>query len=286
MNESISIVVAPPCYQNERRHAAKGEARGAATMSIQRHSIVTPEAVAVRVDIAELGSRVGAALIDGLILGGVLIVIQILVGIAGTIGLLGLDGDLAAALYAAFLLLIAFGYHPFFEEIWNGQTPGKRAFALRVIQTDGQPVGLGPVLLRNLLWPFDVLLVAMGAFLILFTRRRQRLGDLVAGTIVVRQPKMAQPSPVPLQIPPDADLPPLDTTLLTEEEYELMRSFLERRWQLAPAARMALGNELGNLAWSKVPGAQAYTWGPEVLLEAVLVTVRRQSLGFRGTVGG
>ena len=255
-------------------------------MSIERHSIVTPEAVAVRVDIAELGSRVGAGLIDGLILGGVLTVIQILVGVAGTIGILGLGGDLAAALSVAFLLLVAFGYHPFFEEIWNGQTPGKRAFGLRVIQTDGQPVGLGPVLLRNLLRPFDVLLVAMGAFLILFTRRRQRLGDLVAGTIVVRQPKMAQPSAVPLQIPPDAELPPLDTTLLTEEEYELMRSFLERRWQLAPAARMALGNELGNLAWSKVPGAQAYPWGPEVLLEAVLVTVRRQSLGLRGSVGG
>src|SRR5437016_8674043 len=277
MNESISIVAASACYQNERRHAA----RGGATMSIERHSIVTTKAVAERVDIAEIGSRVGAGLIDGLILGGILTVIQIPVGFAASSGILGLGGDLAAALYAAFLLLIAFGYHPFFEEIWNGQTPGKRAFALRVIQTDGQPVGLGPVLLRNLLRPFDVLLVAMGAFLVLFTRRRQRLGDLVAGTIVVRQPKMAQPSPVPLQISPDADLPPLDTTLLTEEEYELMRSFLERRWQLTPAARTALGNELGNLAWSKVPGAQAYTWGPEVLLEAVLVTVRRQSLGSR-----
>src|SRR5438876_1116827 len=143
-----------------------------------------------------------------------------------------------------------------------------------------------PVLRPYLLRPFDVLLLLLGAILILFTRRRQRLGDLVAGTIVVRQPKMAQPSPVPLQISPDADLPPLDTTLLTEEEYELKRSFLERRWQLAPAARMALGNELGNLAWSKVPGAQAYRWGPEVLLEAVLVTVRRQSLGLRGSVGG
>jgi uncharacterized RDD family membrane protein YckC len=246
-------------------------------MSIEAHSIVTPEAVAVRVDIAELGSRVGAAVIDALILGAVLLAIQILVGVAGLLGLLGLAGGLPAALYVAFILLLVFGYHPFFEEIWNGRTPGKRAFGLRVIQTDGQPIGLGPVLLRNLLRPLDIAVVAIGLFLILFTRRRQRLGDLVAGTIVVRQPKMAQPSPVALGIPADADLPPLDTTLLTEEEYGLIRSFLERRWQLDPAARMALGNQLGNLAWSKVPGAAAYVWGPEVLLEAVLVTVQRRS---------
>ena len=246
-------------------------------MSIETHSIVTPEAVAVRVDIAELGSRVGAALIDGLILGGILTVVQILVGVAGLVGFLGLDSGLTAAFYVGFLLLLLLGYHPFFEEIWNGRTPGKRAFGLRVIQTDGQPVGLGPVLLRNVLRPFDVAVVAIGLFLILFTPRRQRLGDLVAGTMVVRQPKMAQPSPVALSIPPDADLPPLDTTLLTEEEYGLMRSFLERRWQLDPAARMALGNQLGNLAWSRVPGAPAYVWGPEVLLEAVLVTVQRRS---------
>ena len=246
-------------------------------MSIEAHSIVTPEAVAVRVDIAELGSRVGAAVIDVLILGAVLLAIQVLVGVAGILGLLGLAGGLGAAFYVGFLLLLVFGYHPFFEEIWNGLTPGKRAFGLRVIETDGQPVGLGPVLLRNFFRPIDIAVVAIGLFLILFTRRRQRLGDLVAGTIVVRQPKMAQPSPVALGIRPDADLPPLDTTLLTEEEYGLIRSFLERRWQLDPGARMALGNQLGNLAWAKVPGAAAYVWGPEVLLEAVLVTVQRRS---------
>jgi len=246
-------------------------------MSIEAHSIVTPEAVAVRVDIAELGSRVGAAVIDALIIGAVLLAIQILVGVAGLLGLLSLAGGLPAALYVAFILLLIFGYHPFFEEIWNGRTPGKRGFGLRVIQTDGQPVGLGPVLLRNLFRPLDIAVVAIGLFLILFTRRRQRLGDLVGGTIVVRQPKIAQPSPVATGIRPDADLPPLDTTLLTEEDYGLIRSFLERRWQLDPGARMALGNQLGSLAWSKVPGASAYVWGPEVLLEAVLVTVQRRS---------
>lgn len=246
-------------------------------MSTDTNSIVTPEAVAVQVDIAELGSRVGAGLIDGLILGGVLVVLSILTAITGALGILNLGGGLGGILFGAFIVLLILGYHPFFEEIWNGRSPGKRAFGLRVIQTDSQPVGLGPVLLRGLFRPFDAILLGLGLFLILLTPRRQRLGDVVAGTIVVRQPKMAQPAPVALGIAPDAALPPLDTTLLTEEEYALIRSFLERRWQLEPGGRMALSNQLGNLVWSKVPGAQAYVWGPEVLLEAVLVTIQRRS---------
>jgi uncharacterized RDD family membrane protein YckC len=250
--------------------------RNESILKAETNSIVTPEAVAVRVDIAELGSRVGAGLIDVLIIAGVLLVLSILTAVTGALGILSIGGGLGAGLYAGFIVLLILGYHPFFEEIWNGRTPGKRAFGLLVIQTDGQPVGLGPVLLRALFRPVDVV-VGLGLFLILLTRRRQRLGDLVAGTIVVRQPKMAPPAPVALGIPPDAELPPLDTTLLTEEEYELIRSFLERRWQLEPGARMALGNQLGNLAWSKVPGAQNYVWGPEILLEAVLVTVQRRS---------
>ncbi len=245
-------------------------------MSTETNSIVTPEAVAVTVDIAELGSRVGAGLIDGLILGALLMVVSILTGVASALGFLALGSGLAGALYTAFILLLIWGYFPFFEEIWSGRTPGKRAFGLRVIQTDGQPAGLGPVLLRNLIRPLDVGVAMVGLFFMLLTPRRQRLGDLAAGTIVVRQPKVDQPAPVTLGIAPGTELPPLDTTLLTETEYGLIRSFLERRWQLDPPARMALGNELGNLAWSKVPGAQAYVWGPEVLLEAVLVTVQRR----------
>src|SRR2546422_7524046 len=115
------------------------------------NTIVTPEAVAVNVDIAALGSRVGAALIDWLILGGVLIVVSILTGFAASTGLFTIAGGLPAALYVGFILLLIWGYFPFFEEVWNGRTPGKRAFGLRVVQTDGQPLRLGPLLVRNLL---------------------------------------------------------------------------------------------------------------------------------------
>lgn len=246
-------------------------------MSSGTNSIVTPEAVAVHVDIAELGSRVGAAAIDVAILGAWLVVVGILTGLAASSGLFSIGGGLAGAVFAGFILLMVWGYFPFFEEVWNGRTPGKRAFGLRVVQTDGQPVRLGPVLVRNLIRIVDLAVVMVGVFFIFFTRRHQRIGDLFAGTIVIRDPKVAPPSPAPLTIPPGTELPPLDTALLSEAEYGLIRSFLERRWQLDPGARIALGNQLGNLVWSKVPGAAAYVWGPEILLEAVLITVQQRS---------
>lgn len=246
------------------------------------NSIVTPEAVAVRLDIAEFGSRVGAGLIDYLVLGAVILVISLLAQVAVAIGLFSLDSGLSAAIFTGSLLLVFWGYFPFFEEVWSGRTPGKRAFGLRVIQTDGQPAGLGAVLLRNLLRPVDSILL-IGLFFMLFTRRHQRIGDLAGGTLVVRQPKVARPSPVALSIPPDAALPPLDTTLLNETEYGLIRSFLERRFSLDPGARYSLGMQLGNLVWTKVPGAHAYVWGPEMLLEAVILTVQRRS---RETMSG
>jgi len=227
----------------------------------------------VTLDIAELGSRLGAGLIDAAILGAVLAALALLAGVAGSLGLLGLASDLPGAAFAALLLALVWGYFPFFEEVAGGRTPGKRALGLRVIQTDGQPAGLGPVLLRNLLRPVDLLFI--GPFLMLLTRRHQRLGDLAAGTLVVRQGRTSQPMPLMVQYPPDANLAPLDTALLTEQEYELVRSFLERRHQLDPPARAALAAQLGAMVRARVEGAQAYAWD-EVLLEAVVVTVQRR----------
>src|SRR6266540_5530654 len=167
------------------------------------NSIVTPEAVALTIDTAGFGSRLGAWLLDALILGAV----------AGSLGLLGLGGDLGGVVLAAIMLAVWWGYFPFFEEVMGGRTPGKRALGLRVVHTDGQPAGLGAVLLRNLIRPLDM--AGLG-LLMLVTRRHQRLGDLAAGTMVIRQGRVYQPAPVQLYYPPDPSLPPLDTTLLTE----------------------------------------------------------------------
>jgi uncharacterized RDD family membrane protein YckC len=252
------------------------EPAGSSSPAADPNSIVTPEAVEVALDVAELGSRVGAGLIDAAILALVVTALTLLAGVAGSIGLLGLAADLPAAVFSALALALVWGYFPFFEEVADGRTPGKRALGLRVIQADGRPAGLGAVLLRNLLRPVD--LVVVGPVLMLTTPRRQRLGDLAAGTLVVRQAALPRPAPLAVSYAPDAALPALDTALLGEQEYGLIRSFLERRGQLDPGARAGLAAQLGAMVRARVPGAEAYGWD-EPLLEAVAVTVQRRSRG-------
>jgi uncharacterized RDD family membrane protein YckC len=236
--------------------------------------------VALDLDLAELGSRAGAYAIDFAVQLGLWIVFALATGITGALGLLG--SNFPALLFIVAALVIFWGYFPFLEAIWNGRTIGKRALGLRAIQTDGQPAGLGPLLLRNLLRPLDMFII--GPVLMITSRRHQRLGDMAAGTIVVRASRGAPPAPVMFQYPPNPALPTLDTSGLTDQDYALIRSFLERRWQLDPGARVALAAQLAGMARAKVPGMEAAgmpaMWGPyqvnpdEAVLEATLASVR------------
>ena len=242
------------------------------------NSIVTPEAVAVSLDVAELGSRLGAWFIDAGIQFGLLIVLFILLGLAGSVGAFQASPDISAVVVIGVVLLVFWGYFPFFEEVWSGRTPGKRAMGLRVIQTEGQPARLAAILLRNLLRPVDM--VAIGPILILLTNRRQRLGDLAGGTLVVRQPRARMPGAAYMPGPMMANpyMPPMDTAGLSEQEYGLIRSFLERRQQMDAGARGGLAAQLAGLARAKVPGIQGFPYGDEALLEYVMAAIRARYL--------
>ena len=103
------------------------------------------------------------------------------------------------ALVVLLVFAIGWGYFIFFELIWNGQTPGKRAVGIRVLTVRGEPVTLVHSLVRNLLRLIDALPSAymVGIISILVTSRSQRLGDLAAGTIVVRERSAEFPRPLP-----------------------------------------------------------------------------------------
>jgi uncharacterized RDD family membrane protein YckC len=175
-------------------------------------ALLTPEGVPLHVEVASVGDRLAAVAIDLLVVNIAGIVLAILVLVTGGRG----RAELAGAMLLLVFFLVRCFYFPFFELRWRGQTPGKRALKIRVIDRNGGALGARAVVARNLLrelelfQPLVVLLVpgalAAGfppwvglvaggwvlacAALPLTNRDRLRAGDLVAGTMVVRAPPM------------------------------------------------------------------------------------------------
>jgi uncharacterized RDD family membrane protein YckC len=146
------------------------------------------------------------------------------------------------------LFLIFTGYFVLFEWLWNGQTPGKRLMKLRVIREDGRPVTLWEALARNFLRIFDTFpgfvipIYSVGLIAVFMSRRDQRIGDMFAGTVVVRERGEEAPSfqevfsnPVSdaalRRVNPKTDFQ-ANIALLTESEIEVVEAFLRRRWDL------------------------------------------------------
>jgi uncharacterized RDD family membrane protein YckC len=183
------------------------------------------------------------------------------------------DGGFLVALLIVISFLVFWGYDVAFETLASGRTPGKRAAGLRVVRLGGEPVGFLASAVRNLLRPVDMqpgFMYAVGAVTILFSRRNQRLGDLAAGTLVVRERRA--PLPVARLAVPDfaaADrYAAWDVSGVTAYELVTVRRFLERRWQLDPGARGRLGWELAERLRPKVAGAPP-NLHPEQFLEAL-----------------
>jgi uncharacterized RDD family membrane protein YckC len=237
--------------------------------------IITPEAVALYIEPAGLGSRMIAALIDTSIQLVILIAASILIGFAAAAGL---GGEVAIILALVLFFFVMFGYFPLFEGIWEGRTPGKRTQRLRVVQKNGQPARFTHVLVRNLVRVIDFLPVgySVGALTMIITKT-QRLGDLAAGTIVVKEVKA--PLPSPFQKSPEETNPAagsLDVSAITDREFLLIRSFLERRDELIPGARTELSRKLASDLRERVPGNERIP-SDEDFLTAVASIIRSRS---------
>jgi uncharacterized RDD family membrane protein YckC len=150
-------------------------------------SIDTPENILLDAEIAGFGSRCMAALIDYTILVILAILVTYLFGRALPTGT-RLEGAALAMLIFIQFSLMTF-YHLFFELLWNGQTPGKRRTGLRVIQSNGLPLTVSGAIIRNLVRLFDFMpiLYGIGLVALFATKNTQRLGDLAAKTIVIRE---------------------------------------------------------------------------------------------------
>ena len=224
-------------------------------MSIQEETldINTPENVAFGYQVAGIGSRFLATLVDTLLI----TLLQIIVSITYYVTLYALDIDptggasaWVAAVFGIVVFLFYWGYYIFFEMLWNGQTPGKRWAGLRVIRAEGTPITLSESLIRNLTRIVDFLpaFYGVGIITMFIDKRSRRLGDLAAGTLVVhdRAPITIQELSVKrtvnlgMQGLTKISLDGFPVERLTNEDLNLIEDFLSRRDQLTHRETLAL----------------------------------------------
>ena len=239
-----------------------------------RLRIATPEGVDLELKLAGVGSRFSAALIDFVIQMALLAALVVPFLIAGDLS--GWGG--AAFAILAFLLFL--GYDVLFEVLNSGRTPGKQLNGTRVVRVDGSPVRFLTSAVRNALRLIDMLFFYLvGVVAILVTTRNQRLGDLAAGTLVVRErlAKVTQDqyAAAPAAPRPQGEWQNWDVGGVTAEELSAVRAFLARRYELTPEARKSLADDLAEGFRRKVPGLAADTSSESLLLALVAAKEQR-----------
>jgi len=249
----------------------------------QKLTIDTPEQTALEYPIAGLGSRFLALLADT----GIQIILAIFVIIVGSVVGLGvatfsdLGPQWVLAIIVFLLFLLNSGYFALFEIFWNGQTPGKRYAEVRVIKDDGRPIGAYEAIVRNALRLVDMLpaMYGIGLVSIFLSKQSKRLGDFVAGTVVVHEKTLEGVRPYQgAKI--DETLPPIDASRVTLEEIQLIETFLNRRDSLEPVVRTNMAMQIANRLADKME-VKIYGWPrTENFLEAVIEQCR-QSDRFR-----
>jgi uncharacterized RDD family membrane protein YckC len=230
------------------------------------YTLLTPENVDLRFDMAGLGSRGAAALIDYTILGVGYFILAL--GGLFVLGLLGIGTDgsafgsrdgasiIAYAIIALVVLVMFFGWWGYFilgEMIWNGQSIGKRRLGLRVVRAGGQPISITASLIRNLLRVVDQFLF-IGVLVMIVDSRSRRLGDLAAGTVVIREPRNSPTKDLTTALRP-VDIPAVSEQAvdafpnperLAIGHYMLLRDYFARRSGMTARSADLLASDLAS----------------------------------------
>ncbi len=214
----------------------------------QTVDVETPELVVLTYSVAGVGSRVLAGLTDLVICAATLLGVAIVLLMLRGGGFLAFDASgswgVAVLILAQFVVL--WGYYVLFEGLMDGQTPGKRIHKLRVVRDGGYSVTFGVSAVRNLVRMLDMqpgVFYLVGLTSLLFTKRGRRLGDLVAGTIVVREDVKAVAAPARRRRDAPLEAAALQTAL-SEDEYVVLSRFVERWSSIDPLRRAALTTQL------------------------------------------
>jgi uncharacterized RDD family membrane protein YckC len=242
----------------------------------ERLKIDTPEQVALELPIAGIGSRFLAIAVDT--------VLQAVLYLAGFLALGAATrlGSLPAAVRAigpALAVLFAFcvywGYFALFEALWSGRTPGKRVAHVRVIKESGRPINAYEAIARNVLRAVDFLplMYGVGVVVMMLNRHSRRLGDFVAGTVVVYD--TATDGIVPdWRAAPGGAATGAPMTRVTAEELQLIETYLQRRSELEPEVQDAMAGQIARRITDKTGVAPEPGETLDSFLEGVARRVR------------
>jgi uncharacterized RDD family membrane protein YckC len=221
----------------------------------------TPESIAFSYELAGLGSRFLALAVDQAIQIATLIAIFAGIILAGTrvaarqtpaVMSTKAAESVAIAAIVVIAFVVLFGYFILFETVWNGQTTGKRLLGIRVVRDGGYPIDFGASLIRNLIRVGEQLVgyYLVAAISAVISPENKRLGDLAAGTIVVRDARLAAPRSVTQH---EAEPVYAATAYLSGEERSLIKRFIERRDALSLDRRKELAAQLAARVRDRVP---------------------------------
>jgi uncharacterized RDD family membrane protein YckC len=243
----------------------------------------TPESVELEFVLAGLGNRIYALTIDYLIWSSILFLILI-VWIFLFTQITWLQSEPIRLWVTAIQLLTLFGvyigYFICFETLWRGQTPGKRYVKIRVIREDGRNVGIQQSILRSLLRPIDDIL-CLGFLFILFSAQEKRLGDWVAGTILIQEGQAVTKQKIEIS-PAATDVATriIDTgkiAALTPEQFATVRKYLYRYPSLAPNVRKNVSDKLAHQLLERIDLADAPpTIDSHLTIEAIYLAYQQQ----------
>jgi uncharacterized RDD family membrane protein YckC len=249
--------------------------------------IETPEQTSIEFPLAGIGSRFLAILIDSLIQGAAVIVLVLMfLGLGFSFIGAGFGRSSAAGVWVVAILiflyfLLMYGYFILFESIWNGQTPGKRLTHIRVIKDSGQPITAIDSVGRNLLRLVDQMPFAYGIGVLCawISPQSKRLGDYVAGTVVVHEKPFETVAPQ-WDAQEQASAHQYGANRLTTEEFALVETFLSRRSALEAGVRYDTAAGIVRRIESKLTLPPEGMPSAERLLED-LSYERRSTAGYR-----
>ena len=210
-------------------------------------TIETPEQTPLDFAVAGIGSRFLALAADALLqIVTVLIFVVVFEISAPNVRFISNHTQVwLQALFVILLFLIQFAYFAVFEAVWHGQTPGKRLVHLRVIRDNGRPIGVYEAVVRNLLRTVDSLpgIYAVAIACAFFSRQSKRVGDWVAGTVVVREAPLQGIVPASHAVFTDASMTG-DPRKISNEELRLIEAFLDRRAALDHIVRRNMAHQI------------------------------------------